>query len=116
MVNNIILENNQCQTECPKDTNKTYEVKFICKDDYQYTGQDITDYTDYVNPLGKGVYTCAKNATEALNIVINKIINEEAKNGYEVVVVHGNYLLLSNKYSEYLEFQNGIATIISPRQ
>lgn len=94
----------------------TYEVKFICRDDYQYTGEDITNYNDYVNPLGKAVYIHAKNASEALDIAIDEILKIEINNGYEIADIHGNYLLLMNEYGEYLEFQRGIATVISPEQ
>lgn len=102
--------------EIKSDKLNIYEVKFICRDDYQCTGQDITNYNDYVNPLGKGVYIHAKNASEALDIAIDEILKEEIKNGYEIVDIHGNYLLLMNEYGEYLEFQRGIATVISPEQ
>ena len=110
------LKQPEDNTEIKSDKLNIYEVKFLCRDDYQYTGQDITNYNDYVNPLGKGVYIHAKNASEALSIVVNKILEEEIKNGYEIVDIHGNYLLLMNEYGEYLEFQRGIATVISPEQ
>ena len=110
------LKQPEDNTEIKSDKLNIYEVKFLCRDDYQYTGLDITNYNDYVNPLGKGVYIHAKNASEALSIVVNKILEEEIKNGYEIVDIHGNYLLLMNEYGEYLEFQRGIATVISPEQ
>ena len=108
------LEQTEDNAETKSDKLNIYEVKFICRDDYQYTGQDITNYNDYVNPLGKGVYIHAKNASEALSIAVDKILEEEIKNGYEVADIHENYLLLINEYGEYLEFQRGIATVISP--
>ena len=108
------LEQTEDNIEIKSDKLNIYEVKFICRDDYQCTGQDITDYNDYVNPLGKGVYIHAKNASEALSIAIDEILKEEIKNGYEVADIHENYLLLINEYGEYLEFQRGIATVISP--
>ena len=108
------LEQTEDNAEIKSDKLNIYEVKFICRDDYQYTGQDITDYNDYVNPLGKGVYIHAKNASEALSIAVDEILKEEIKNGYEVADIHENYLLLINEYGEYLEFQRGIATVISP--
>ena len=107
---------NEDNVEVKNGVLNIYEVKFICRDDYQYTGQDITNYNDYVNPLGKGVYIHAKNASEELSIAVDKILEEEIKNGYEIVDIHGNYLLLMNEYGEYLEFQRGIATVISPEQ
>lgn len=107
---------NEDNVEVKNGVLNIYEVKFICRDDYQYTGQDITNYNDYANPLGKGVYIHAKNASEALDIAIDEILKEEIKNGYEIVDIHGNYLLLMNEYGEYLEFQRGIATVISPEQ
>ena len=110
------LKQPEDNTEIKSDKLNIYEVKFLCRDDYQYTGQDITNYNDYVNPLGKAVYIHAKNASEALNIAVDKILEEEIKNGYEIVDIHGNYLLLMNEYGEYLEFQRGIATVISPEQ
>ena len=110
------LEQTEDNAEIKSDKLNIYEVKFICRDDYQCTGQDITNYNDYVNPLGKAVYIHAKNASEALNIAVDKILEEEIKNGYEIVDIHGNYLLLMNEYGEYLEFQRGIATVISPEQ
>lgn len=110
------LEQTEDNTEIKSDKLNIYEVKFICRDDYQYTGRDITNYNDYVNPLGKGVYIHAKNASEALSIAVDKILEEEIKNGYEVADIHENYLLLMNEYGEYLEFQRGIATVISPEQ
>ena len=110
------LEQTEDNTEIKSDKLNIYEVKFICRDDYQYTGQDITNYNNYVNPLGKDVYIHAKNASEALSIAVDKILEEEIKNGYEIVDIHGNYLLLMNEYGEYLEFQRGIATVISPEQ
>ena len=110
------LKQPEDNTEIKSDKLNIYEVKFLCRDDYQYTGQDITNYNDYVNPLGRGVYIHAKNASEALSIAVNKILEEEIKNGYEIVDIHGNYLLLMNEYGEYLEFQRGIATVISPEQ
>ena len=110
------LEQTEDNIEIKSDKLNIYEVKFICRDDYQYTGQDITNYNGYVNPLGKGVYIHAKNASEALSIAVDKILEEEIKNGYEVADIHGNYLLLINEYGEYLEFQRGIATVISPEQ
>ena len=108
------LEQTEDNIEIKSDKLNIYEVKFICRDDYQYTGQDITNYNDYVNPLGKGVYIHAKNASEALSIAVDKVLEEEIKNGYEIADIHGNYLLLINEYGEYLEFQRGIATVISP--
>ena len=108
------LEQTEDNAEIKSDKLNIYEVKFICRDDYQYTGEDITDYNDYVNPLGKGVYIHAKNASEALSIAVDEILKEEIKNGYEVADIHENYLLLINEYGEYLEFQRGIATVISP--
>ena len=108
------LKQPEDNTEIKSDKLNIYEVKFLCRDDYQYTGQDITNYNDYVNPLGKGVYIHAKNASEALSIAVDKILEEEIKNGYEIADIHGNYLLLINEYGEYLEFQRGIATVISP--
>ena len=110
------LEQTEDNAEIKSDKLNIYEVKFICRDDYQYTGQDITDYNDYVNPLGKAVYINAKNASEALSIAVDEILKEEIKNGYEVADIHENYLLLINEYGEYLEFQRGIATVISPEQ
>ena len=110
------LKQTEDNTEIKSDELNIYEVKFICRDDYQYTGRDITNYNDYVNPLGKGVYIHAKNASEALSIAVDEILKEEIKNGYEIVDIHGNYLLLMNEYGEYLEFQRGIATVISPEQ
>ena len=108
------LKQPEDNTEIKSDKLNIYEVKFLCRDDYQYTGQDITNYNDYVNPLGKGVYIHAKNASEALSIAVDKILEEEIKNGYEIADIHENYLLLINEYGEYLEFQRGIATVISP--
>ena len=108
------LEQTKDNAEIKSDKLNIYEVKFICRDDYQCTGQDITNYNDYVNPLGKGVYIHAKNASEALSIAVDEILEEEIKNGYEVADIHENYLLLINEYGEYLEFQRGIATVISP--
>ena len=108
------LKQPEDNAEIKSDKLNIYEVKFICRDDYQYTGQDITNYNDYVNPLGKAVYIHAKNASEALSIAVDKVLEEEIKNGYEIVDIHGNYLLLMNEYGEYLEFQRGIATVISP--
>ena len=108
------LEQTEDNAEIKSDKLNIYEVKFICRDDYQYTGQDITDYNDYVNPLGKAVYIHAKNASEALSIAVDEILKEEIKNGYEIADIHENYLLLINEYGEYLEFQRGIATVISP--
>ena len=108
------LEQTEDNTEIKSDKLNIYEVKFICRDDYQCTGQDITDYNDYVNPLGKGVYIHAKNASEALSIAVDKVLEEEIKNGYEIADIHENYLLLINEYGGYLEFQRGIATVISP--
>ena len=108
------LEQTEDNIEIKSDKLNIYEVKFICRDDYQYTGQDITNYNDYVNPLGKGVYIHAKNASEALSIAVDEILKEEIKNGYEIADIHENYLLLINEYGEYLEFQRGIATVISP--
>ena len=108
------LEQTEDNAEIKSDKLNIYEVKFICRDDYQYTGEDITDYNDYVNPLGKGVYIHAKNASEALSIAVDEILKEEIKNGYEIADIHENYLLLINEYGEYLEFQRGIATVISP--
>ena len=110
------LEQTEDNAEIKSDKLNIYEVKFICRDDYQYTGQDITNYNDYVNPLGKGVYIHAKNASEALSIAVDKVLEEEIKNGYEVADIHENYLLLINEYGEYLEFQRGIAMVISPEQ
>ena len=110
------LEQTEDNAEIKSDKLNIYEVKFICRDDYQYTGEDITDYNDYVNPLGKGVYIHAKNASEALSIAVDEILKEEIKNGYEIADIHENYLLLINEYGEYLEFQRGIATVISPQQ
>ena len=110
------LEQTEDNTEIKSDKLNIYEVKFICRDDYQCTGQDITDYNDYVNPLGKGVYIHAKNASEALSIAVDKVLEEEIKNGYEIADIHENYLLLINEYGGYLEFQRGIATVISPQQ
>ena len=110
------LKQPEDNTEIKSDKLNIYEVKFLCRDDYQYTGQDITNYNDYVNPLGKGVYIHAKNASEALSIAVDKILEEEIKNGYEIADIHENYLLLINEYGEYLEFQRGIATVISPEQ
>ena len=110
------LEQTEDNAEIKSDELNIYEVKFICRDDYQYTGQDITDYNDYVNPLGKAVYIHAKNASEALSIAVDEILKEEIKNGYEIADIHENYLLLINEYGEYLEFQRGIATVISPQQ
>lgn len=108
------LEQTEDNAEIKSDKLNIYEVKFICRDDYQYTGQDITNYNNYVNPLGKGVYIHAKNASEALSIAVDKALEEEIKNGYEIADIHENYLLLINEYGEYLEFQRGIATVISP--
>ena len=108
------LEQTKDNAEIKSDKLNIYEVKFICRDDYQYTGRDITNYNDYVNPLGKGVYIHAKNASEALSIAVDEILKEEIKNGYEIADIHENYLLLINEYGEYLEFQRGIATVISP--
>ena len=108
------LEQTEDNAEIKSDKLNIYEVKFICRDDYQCTGEDITDYNSYVNPLGKGVYIHAKNASEALSIAVDEILKEEIKNGYEVADIHENYLLLINEYGEYLEFQRGIATVISP--
>lgn len=108
------LEQTEDNIEIKNDEPNIYEVKFICRDDYQYTGRDMTNYNDYVNPLGKAVYIHAKNASEALSIAVDKILEEEIKNGYEVADIHENYLLLINEYGEYLEFQRGIATVISP--
>ena len=108
------LKQTEDNIEIKSDKLNIYEVKFICRDDYQYTGQDITNYNDYVNPLGKAVYIHAKNASEALSIAVDKILEEEIKNGYEIVDIYGNYLLLMNEYGEYLEFQRGIATVINP--
>ena len=108
------LEQTEDNIEIKSDKLNIYEVKFICRDDYQYTGQDITNYNDYVNPLGKAVYIHAKNASEALSVAVDEILKEEIKNGYEVADIHENYLLLINEYGEYLEFQRGIATVISP--
>ncbi len=108
------LEQTEDNIKIKSDKLNIYEVKFICRDDYQYTGRDITNYNDYVNPLGKGVYIYAKKASEALSIAVDKILEEEIKNGYEVADIHENYLLLINEYGEYLEFQRGIATVISP--
>ena len=110
------LEQPEDNAEIKSDKLNIYEVKFICRDDYQYTGRDITNYNDYVNPLGKGVYIHAKNASEALSIAVDEILKEEIKNGYEIADIHENYLLLINEYGEYLEFQRGIATVISPQQ
>ena len=110
------LKQPEDNTEIKSDKLNIYEVKFLCRDDYQYTGQDITNYNDYVNPLGKGVYIHAKNASEALSIAVDEILKEEIKNGYEIADIHENYLLLINEYGEYLEFQRGIATVISPEQ
>ena len=110
------LEQTEDNIKIKSDKLNIYEVKFICRDDYQYTGRDITNYNDYVNPLGKGVYIYAKKASEALSIAVDKILEEEIKNGYEVADIHENYLLLINEYGEYLEFQRGIATVISPQQ
>ena len=110
------LEQTEDNAEIKSDKLNIYEVKFICRDDYQYTGRDITNYNDYVNPLGKAVYIHAKNASEALSIAVDKVLEEEIKNGYEVADIHENYLLLINEYGEYLEFQRGIATVISPEQ
>ena len=110
------LKQPEDNTEIKSDKLNIYEVKFLCRVDYQYTGQDITNYNDYVNPLGKGVYIHAKNASEALSIAVDKILKEEIKNGYEIADIHENYLLLINEYGEYLEFQRGIATVISPEQ
>ena len=110
------LEQTEDNIEIKSDKLNIYEVKFICRDDYQYTGQDITNYNNYVNPLGKGVYIHAKNASEALSIAVNEILEEEIKNGYEIADIHENYLLLINEYGEYLEFQRGIATVISLEQ
>lgn len=115
-VNSKQTVDNEDNVEVKNGVLNIYEVKFICRDDYQYTGQDITNYNDYVNPLGKGVYIHAKNASEALSIAVDKILEEEIKSGYEIVDIHGNYLLLMNEYGEYLEFQRGIATVISPEQ
>ena len=110
------LEQTEDNIEIKSDKLNIYEVKFICRDDYQCTGEDITDYNNYVNPLGKGVYIHAKNASEALSIAVNEILEEEIKNGYEIADIHENYLLLINEYGEYLEFQRGIATVISLEQ
>ena len=110
------LEQTEDNAEIKSDKLNIYEVKFICRDDYQCAGEDITDYNDYVNPLGKGVYIHAKNASEALSIAVDEILKEEIKNGYEIADIHENYLLLINEYGEYLEFQRGIATVISPEQ
>ena len=110
------LEQTEDNAEIKSDKLNIYEVKFICRDDYQYTGQDITNYNNYVNPLGKGIYIHAKNASEALSIAVDEILKEEIKNGYEIADIHENYLLLINEYGEYLEFQRGIATVISPEQ
>ena len=108
------LEQTEDNAEIKSDKLNIYEVKFICRDDYQYTSRDITNYNDYVNPLGKGIYIHAKNASEALSIAVDEILKEEIKNGYEIADIHENYLLLINEYGEYLEFQRGIATVISP--
>lgn len=108
------LEQTEDSVEVKNDEPNIYEVKFICRDDYQCTGEDITDYNDYVNPLGKAVYIHAKNASEALSIAVDEILKEEIKNGYEIADIHENYLLLINEYGECLEFQRGIATVISP--
>ena len=110
------LEQTEDNIEIKSDKLNIYEVKFICRDDYQYTGQDITNYNNYVNPLGKDVYIHAKNASEALSIAVDEILKEEIKNGYEIADIHENYLLLINEYGEYLEFQRGIATVISLEQ
>ena len=108
------LEQTEDNAEIKSDKLNIYEVKFICRDDYQYTGEDVTNYNNYVNPLGKDVYIHAKNASEALSIAVDEILKEEIKNGYEIADIHENYLLLINEYGEYLEFQRGIATVISP--
>ena len=110
------LEQTEDNAEIKSDKLNIYEVKFICRDDYQYTGQDITNYNNYVNPLGKDVYIHAKKASEALSIAVDEILKEEIKNGYEIADIHGNYLLLINEYGEYLEFQRGIAMVISLEQ
>ena len=47
---------------------------------------------------------------------MDKVHEEEIKNGYEIADIHENYLLLINEYGEYLEFQRGIATVISLEQ
>ena len=89
-----------------------YEVKFIIKDHYQYTGEDITDY-EYTNPFGSGEYTEAENAAEALQIVIEQIVDWHEYNGSTVVKASGNNLLLINPYDEYTEYCRGIAIPIS---
>lgn len=90
----------------------TYEVKFIIKDHYQYTGEDITDY-EYINPFDEGEYTEAENAAEALQIVIEQIAEWYEYNGSMVVNYGGNHILLINPYDEYTEYCRGIAIPIS---
>lgn len=89
-----------------------YEVKFIIKDHYQYTGEDITDY-EYINPFDEEEYTEAENAAEALQIVIERIADWHEYNGSTVVKASGNNLLLINPYDEYTEYCRGIAIPIS---
>ena len=93
---------NEDNVEVKNGVLNIYEVKFICRDDYQYTGEDITNYNDYINPLGKAVYIHAKNASEALDIAIDEILKIEINNGYEIADIHGNYLLLMNFVYSYI--------------